>query len=339
MEFNEVTKLFKTDLEQVEKVLRENYWSDIPLAPGIGDYIMNGGGKRIRPLLLLISSRLCGLELSEAVVRHCCVIEYVHAATLLHDDVVDETTVRRGSETVNSKWGSDASILIGDYLIARAIKILSEDINPNIFKAFGRSANILIEGGLLEFTHAREIDVTEEHCLDVVFRKTASIMELSCQLGALLAETEPATEQALMDFGKNFGIAFQLIDDVMDYDGDPAQLGKPLGTDFKEGHITLPLLYLYQKADPALKNEIEQFIKNENLGQKELDYIVERMQEFKSLEYSLDLARNFISKAKEALHPVNFSSPEHRDALEAIADYIIERHKPSKPSLTSTTGF
>ena len=338
MEFNEVTKLFKTDLEQVEKILRENYLSDISLTSGIGDYIMNGGGKRIRPLLLLISSRLCGLELTEAVIKHCCVVEYVHAATLLHDDVVDETTLRRGSETVNSKWGSDASILVGDYLIARAIKILSDDINPKIFKAFGRSANILIEGGLLEFTHAREINVTEEHCLDVVFRKTASIMELSCQLGALLAETEPAAEQALMDFGKNFGIAFQLIDDVMDYDGDPVQLGKPVGTDFKEGHVTLPLLYLHQKADSALKNEIEDFINNENLGQKELDYIIERMQEVKALEYSLDLARSFMSKAKEALRQVSFPAPEHRDALAAIADYIIERHRPSKPSLTPTTG-
>ena len=164
-------------------------------------------------------------------------------------------------------------------------------------------------------------------------------MELSCQLGALLAETEPAAEQALMDFGKNFGIAFQLIDDVIDYDGDPVQLGKPVGTDFKEGHVTLPLLHLYQKADPDLKNEIENFINNEHLGQKELDYIVERMQEFKALEYSLDLARDFMSKAKEALRSINFPAPEHRHALEAIADYIIERHKPSKPSLTHTTGF
>lgn len=338
MEFNEITKLFKTDMVQVEKVLRKNYWSDIPLAPGIGDYIMNGGGKRIRPLLLLISSRLCGLELSESVINHCCVVEYVHAATLLHDDVVDETTVRRNSETVNSKWGSDASILIGDYLIARAIKLLSDDINPKIFKAFGRSASILVEGGLLEFSHAREINVTEEHCLDVVFRKTASIMELSCQLGGLLADTEPAAEQALMEFGKNFGIAFQLIDDVMDYDGDPVLLGKPVGTDFKEGHVTLPLLYLYQKADSALKNEIEQFIKNEAIGQKELDYIVERMQEVKALEYSLDLARSYLSKAKQALNSFDFPAPELRAALEGIADYIIERHKPSKASLTPTTG-
>lgn len=163
-------------------------------------------------------------------------------------------------------------------------------------------------------------------------------MELSCQLGGLLADTEPAAEQALMEFGKNFGIAFQLIDDVMDYDGDPVLLGKPVGTDFKEGHVTLPLLYLYQKADSALKNEIEQFIKNEAIGQKELDYIVERMQEVKALEYSLDLARSYLSKAKQALNSFDFPAPELRAALEGIANYIIERHKPSKASLTPTTG-
>ena len=335
MNYKEVTQLFKSDLERVEQALGDNFLSDIPIVPGIGEYILNSGGKRIRPLLLLISSRLCGLELNEVVIKHCCVIENVHAATLLHDDVVDETTVRRGRETVNSKWGSDASILVGDYLIAQSLTLLSDDVDPMIFKAFSKAAKLLVEGGLVEFSNARDIHVTEKQCVDVIYRKTSSILSLSCQLGALIAQAGKEQEDALVAFGNHFGVAFQLMDDLMDYDGTREQLGKPPGTDFKEGHVTLPLHYLYHHSKNGLKQEIERFIQNDKLTNKELDYILDRMREGKALEYTLHQAYKHMARAIAALQNTSFPVPKYKDALIAVSDYITGRYTLSKPSLAN----
>jgi len=339
MDYKEVTQLFKPDLEKVELALRDNFLSDIPIVPGIGEYILSSGGKRIRPLLILISARLCGLELNDILVKHCCVIENVHAATLLHDDVVDETTVRRGRQTVNSKWGNDASILVGDYLIAQSLTLLSDDVDPPIFKAFSKAAKLLVEGGLLEFSNARDIHVTEKHCLDIIYRKTASILSLSCRLGALIAEADKEQEAALVAFGDHFGMAFQLMDDLMDYDGTPEQLGKPPGNDFQEGHVTLPLHYLYHHSKNGLKQEIEQFIQNDKLTGKELDYILDRMREGNALEYTLQQAHKHMALAKEAIQSTSFPAPEYKDALLAVAEYIIGRHALSKATLANSSQF
>lgn len=337
MDYKEVTQLFRLDLEKVELALRDNFLSDIPIVPGIGEYILSSGGKRIRPLLMLISARLCGLELNQTLIKHCCAIENVHAATLLHDDVVDETTVRRGRQTVNSKWGNDASILVGDYLIAQSLTLLSDDVNPTIFKAFSKAAKLLVEGGLLEFSNARDIHVTEKHCMDVIYRKTASILSLSCRLGGLIAKADKEQEEALAAFGKHFGMAFQLMDDLMDYDGTPEELGKPAGNDFQEGHVTLPLHHLYHHSQNGLKQEIEQFIQNNKLTNKELDYILDRMREGKSLEYTLHQAHEHMDRAKKAIQTASFSAPEYKDALVAVADYILSRHPPSKATLANST--
>lgn len=339
MNYKEVTQLFKPDMEQVESALKDNFLSDIPIVPGIGEYILSSGGKRLRPLLLLISTRLCGLELNPLIIRHCCAVENVHAATLLHDDVVDETTVRRGRQTVNSKWGNDASILVGDYLIAQSLTLLSEDVDPVIFKAFARAAKLLVEGGLLEFSNARDIHVTEKHCMDVIYRKTTSILAMCCQLAALMSKVEKEQEEALIAFGENFGMAFQLMDDLMDYDGTPEQLGKPPGNDFLEGHVTLPLHYLYHHSENGLKKEIEQFIKNDQLTNKELEYILDRMREGKALEYTLDLAHRYMARAKEAILVTPFPVPEYKEALVAVADYIVNRHTLTKSPLANITQF
>lgn len=330
MDFSEVSRLFKEDLAKVETAIKNNYKSDLPLIPGIGNYLMNGGGKRIRPLLVLISSKLFGLETDERVIRHCCVVEFIHAATLLHDDVVDATTVRRGNQTVNSKWGSDASILVGDYFLARAILLLSNDCNPQIIQAVSNAAKILVEGGILEFTNARKLDVSEDLLMDIIYRKTASIISVSCHLGALLASADKESEKALVSFGNDFGIAFQLMDDVMDYDGNEEMLGKPAGNDFKEGHVTLPLLFLYKNSNRSLRREIEEFIKNEHLTSKELEYIVERLREGKAIEYTLDKARFHLERAKRTLRSIKSFSPQYLEAMLAVADYIIERHSATK---------
>ena len=326
MDFSDVTRLFKEDLARIECSIQENYQSDVPLIPGIGDYLLKNGGKRIRPLLLMVSTKLCGREIDERVIRHGCVVEYIHSATLLHDDVVDETTIRRGRQTVNAKWGSDASILVGDFLISRSVLMLAADCDSRVIKAVSEATKFLVEGGLMEYTQARKLSVSEAHCLDVIRRKTASAMSLSCKLAALLSEANPEQEKALVQFGTQFGMAFQLMDDAMDYDSEEDQLGKPPGNDFQEGHVTLPLLHLYKNSDHSLKKEIEGFIENKSLTHKDFEYVLERMRETKSIEYTLDLARDYLEQAKSSIRTVTFSRSEYIKSLDAIADYIYERH-------------
>lgn len=331
MDFSDVSLLFKEDLSRVEESIRENYKSEVTLIPGISGYLMDGGGKRFRPLLLLLSARLCGREADEQVIRHACVVEYIHAATLLHDDVVDETTLRRGRETVNSKWGSDASILVGDFLLSRAILLMAMNSDSKVMQAVSEAAKILVEGGILEYTHARKLGITLEHCLDVIYRKTASLISVSARVGAILGSAESEAEKALVSYGDHIGMAFQLVDDVMDYDGDEDTLGKAPGTDFKEGHVTLPLLHLYQNSPETLQQQIGEFIQNPNLTERELEYVIDRMRETRSLEYTLDLARNHIENAKLSLQGIAFKNPEYVEALKIMADHILERHTISKP--------
>ena len=330
MDFRDVTHDLKNDLANVEQAINDNYKSDIPLIPGISSYLMSCGGKRIRPMLTILTAKLCGRDADKTVVKHGCVVEYLHAATLLHDDVVDETTVRRGKETVNAKWGSDASILVGDFLISRAILILADDCERKIIQAITEATKILVEGGILEYAEARKIKVTEKHILDVIYRKTASILSVSARLGGLLANATEQQETAIISFGDDFGMAFQLMDDALDYDADEKVLGKPTGTDFKEGHVTLPLHHLYHNADPELKKEIEGFIKNENIGSDEVQYIVRHMHKQKSIDYTLNLARHYIDRAKSHLRKAEFPEPKYIEYLDAIAEHIYSRY--SAPS-------
>ncbi len=329
MEFKDVTQDLKSDLAKVEKAINQNYKSDVPLIPGISAYLMNCGGKRVRPILTLLGAKLCGREIDDTVVKHGCAVEYIHAATLLHDDVVDETTVRRGKETVNAKWGSDASILVGDFLISRAILILAEDCEHKIIQAVTEATKVLVEGGIHEYTEARNIKVTEKHILDIIHRKTASMISVSVRLGGLLANATEQQEVAITSFGDDFGMAFQLMDDALDYDADEALLGKPPGTDFKEGHVTLPLHHLYNKADRSLKKEIETFIKSGNTTQKDLEYVLEQMRKHKSIDYTLNLACFHIDRAKSHLRKADFPAPQYIEHFDAVADYIYRRHVES----------
>tara|TARA_B100000686_G_scaffold338676_1_gene411536 strand:- start:235 stop:1239 length:1005 start_codon:yes stop_codon:yes gene_type:complete len=326
MDFNKVTGLFKGDLALVEEAIKSNYSSSVPLIPSASSWLMDGGGKRIRPLLLLLCHRACGGKSVERAIKHACSIEYIHAATLLHDDVIDETTLRRGHETVRSKWGSDASILVGDYLISQAILNIAYDTDQRIIQIVAEAAKVLVEGGIMEFSNARDLAITQEQYLDIIYRKTASLISVTCRLGAILAGAGPETEDAVTAYGEDIGIAFQLVDDVMDYDSTEDILGKPVGTDFKEGQITLPLLNLYNKAPSTLKREIESFIQNESLTRSEFEYTLDRMREYKAIEETLCLARNYIDRAKTRLKAASLGLPEYIGAFHALADNITERH-------------
>ena len=326
MDFNKVAALFKEDMTRVEEEIRRNYESSIPLIPNASSWLMEGGGKRIRPLLLLLCHRACGESHTERAIKHACSVEFIHAATLLHDDVIDKTTLRRGHETVRSKWGSDASILIGDYLISQAILNIAYDTNQRIVQITAETAKVLVEGGIMELSNARDLSITQEQYLEIIYRKTASLLSVSCRMGAMLAETGPETEDALTAYGEDIGIAFQLVDDAMDYDSTEDILGQPVGTDFKEGQVTLPLIILYQKASASLKEEIEGFIQNENLSKKEFDYILENMRKYKVIDDTLDLAKHYVEQAKKRLKVASLQAPEYVESFHAVADNIIERH-------------
>lgn len=336
MQFSEVTFLFKNDLKRVEKEIRKNIQSQISLIPQISGYLMDGGGKRIRPLLVMLASKLCKGEITDRVIKHACSIEFIHAATLLHDDVVDETTIRRGRETVNTKWGSDASILLGDYLISQSILLIAYDSESKTIQAIAEAAKELVEGGIKEFTSARKLSITEEQYLDIIYKKTGSIISVSCKLGAILSNADSMAERSLVEFGKNIGMAFQLVDDVMDYDSSEELLGKPVGTDFKEGHVTLPLLFLYRNSNASFKRDIEAFIQNDKLTDEEFYFIQDKMREGKAIDYTLDLARDYIDKAKTFLNPSIFEESEYLEAFSAVADNIIERHLATRPALNQT---
>jgi octaprenyl-diphosphate synthase len=336
MEFSEVTTLFKNDLKLVEKEIRKNIQSQISLIPQISGYLMDGGGKRIRPLLVMLASKLCKGEINDRVIKHACSIEFIHAATLLHDDVVDETTVRRGRETVNTKWGSDASILLGDYLISQSILLIAYDSESRTIQAIAEAAKELVEGGIKEFTSARKLSITEEQYLDIIYKKTGSIISVSCKLGAILSNANSMVERSLVEFGKNIGMAFQLVDDAMDYDSSEELLGKPVGTDFKEGHVTLPLLYLYRNSNSSFKKQIEAFIQNDKLTDEEFFFIQDKIREGKAIDYTLDLARDYIDKAKTFLNPSIFEESQYLDAFFAVADNIIERHLATRIALNQT---
>jgi octaprenyl-diphosphate synthase len=204
--------------------------------------------------------------------------------------------------------------------------MLAADCDSRVINSVSEATKHLVEGGIMEYSQARKLSVTESHCLKVILRKTASMMSLGCKLAALLSEANPEQEQALIDFGTQFGMAFQLMDDAMDYGSDDEILGKPPGNDFQEGHVTLPLLHLYENSASTLKKRIEGFVKNEDLTQDDFDYVLERMRETKSIEYTLELARNYIEQAKSSIRTVSFPQPEYIKYFDVIADYIYERH-------------
>jgi octaprenyl-diphosphate synthase len=203
--------------------------------------------------------------------------------------------------------------------------MLASDCDSRIINSVSEATKLLVEGGIMEYSQARKLSISESHCLDIILRKTASMMSLCCELAALLSEANPEQEKALINFGTQFGMAFQLMDDAMDYNSEEDSLGKPPGNDFQEGHVTLPLLHLYENSETSLKKRIESYIENENLTQEDFNYILERMRETKSVEHTLELARHYLEQAKSSIRSVTFPNPDFIKSFDAIADYIYER--------------
>ncbi len=322
MDFGEVLSILKDDLNKVEASIKENFQSDVVLIPTISNYLSNGG-KRIRPILILISSRLCGYNNGNKHITYSCVAEFIHTATLLHDDVLDEAEIRRGNPAANLRWGNGASVLVGDFLLSRSLTMMAEVKDPRAIFYFSEASRKMVEGEVLELTNPFNLNITEEKYIDIIKRKTAALMSASCRVGAILAKSLSTEEDTLSNFGAKVGTAFQLVDDVFDYISEEGKIGKQVGKDITNGKITLPMIHLYNNASQEDRKSIEEIVKTGNTQKENFNKIVDLMKKYHSIDYTMDKARGYIREAKEEM--TSFKDSLYLNAILSVADYIVER--------------
>ena len=308
------------DLTRVDEVIRRRLHSDVALVRAIGQYIVDAGGKRVRPALLLLSAGALG---AKGDVRHemAAVIEFIHTATLLHDDVVDESTLRRGRKTANAEFGNAASVLVGDFLYSRAFQMMVEAGNLRVMQVIADATNVISEGEVLQLLNVNDPDTDEESYLRVIRYKTARLFEAATQVGAILAGASPAVEAALTEYGMRVGTAFQLVDDVLDYSGDLSEMGKNLGDDLAEGKPTLPLIRAMQVGTAEERALIRGAI--ERGGKEELEPIVAAVRRTGALEYTLERAHGESRAATDRIASLPDSAC--RDSLLQLAHFAVER--------------
>ncbi len=309
-----------TDFEAVNRYIVEQLHSRVALVESIGQYIVDAGGKRLRPMLVLLSARGCGHDGDKAI-HLAAVIEFIHTATLLHDDVVDMSSMRRGRPTANEHWNNPSSVLVGDFIYSRAFQILVSLNDPRIMRILADTTNTIAEGEVLQLLNKHRVDTTEAEYMQVIEDKTAILFQAAAQCGAILADADQAVESALRRAGRHIGLAFQLVDDLLDYSGNSVALGKNIGDDLAEGKPTLPLIHAMNHSDagPAelLRNAIEQG------GSDDLDDIIRIVQKSGSLDYTRQLAERQVDQALEALAILPDS--RHRQAMEQMARLAVNR--------------
>ncbi len=309
-----------TELARVDEVIRERLSSEVVLIRTIAQYIVGSGGKRLRPALVLLAA---GAFRPEAPQRHelAAVIEFIHTATLLHDDVVDESSLRRGRKTANAEFGNAASVLVGDFLYSRAFQMIVESGSLGIMKVLANATNVIAEGEVLQLLNVHDPDTDEQSYLKVIRFKTAKLFEAATQVGAILGDAPPEVERAMAEYGMHLGTAFQLIDDVLDYSGNLTETGKNLGDDLAEGKPTLPLIYAMRTGDAAEREMIRHVI--EHGGKADLEGVVAAIHRVGALDYARQRARAEADTAIARLAGVPDSPC--RDSLLQLAHFSVER--------------
>lgn len=319
-----VIELLKDDMSAVEEQIKNNLSSDVQLVAQVGEYILSSGGKRIRPMLLLLSARLCNYQ-GDKDVELASVVEFIHTATLLHDDVVDSADLRRGNRSANSVWGNQASVLVGDFLFAKSFSVMVGSESLKILQILSDTTTQLAEGEILQLINTCDLEVDEQRYLQVVRDKTAILIAAACQVGGVLAGVDEPQELALREFGLEIGIAFQLMDDALDYVADEADFGKERGHDLYEGKMTLPLICAFGKASAEEKLQISRIVEAEELSAEDLDYICDLIDHYGGIAYTRQRAADRIELAKQQL--AIFPDCEARQALFDLADYVVSRNK------------
>ncbi len=317
-----VLNLLEDDLQGVERQFREDLASDVALISKVGEYVLASGGKRVRPMLLLLAARLSGYQ-GTSHVGLASVVEFIHTATLLHDDVVDGASLRRGNASANSIWGNEASVLVGDFLFAKSFSIMVRAGNLEVLKALSDATTMMAEGEVLQLVSTCDLEMDEERYIRVVRNKTAVLMAAACQCGGILAGVDAEHEAALSEVGMELGIAFQFMDDALDYIADQEAFGKTCGQDLAEGKMTLPLIQTLKHCNSEDRERVAAIVEQDDLEDGDLAYVVDLIQRHEGIGYTRSRAVELVEAAKARLEI--FPRTPARDALCQLADYVVGR--------------
>jgi octaprenyl-diphosphate synthase len=320
MQLERIREPVREDLRCIDAVIVERLASDVVLVNQVAQYIVGAGGKRLRPLSVVLAARACGYT-GDKHVEAAAIIEFIHTATLLHDDVVDSSDMRRGRDTANHVFGNEASVLVGDYLYSRAFQMMVGLGNLRIQEVMANATNTIAEGEVLQLMNAHDPDTTEARYLEVIYRKTAKLFEAGAQIAAIVSGAPAEVEQAMVAYGRHLGTAFQLVDDSLDYSADGAELGKNVGDDLAEGKPTLPLIYAMAHASPEEAARLRVAV--ENGGLDELEAVTRTIESSGGLEYTARLARREADLAIDALSRLPESA--YVGSLRTLADFAVGR--------------
>jgi octaprenyl-diphosphate synthase len=318
----EIFDLIRDDLQKVETEFCQQSVSSVPAITEIGQYLQEGGGKRVRPALVLLSSRLCGYR-GPAAVRLGAVVELIHTATLVHDDVIDGAETRRGRPSTNSRWGNHMSVLAGDWLYMQAFNIAVAERDFRVLDVLISVTQVMVEGELLQLSQLRRLHLTEDEYLELSYRKTACLFSACLRLGAILGRQSEEVEMKLGSYGINLGLAFQLVDDLLDFTSSEEKLGKPIGSDLREGKVTLPLIYLLQRCRREEAEKISRVLEEAGFHSVSFSEVLELIERYGTLQAARDKARDIAEQARNSLEGLPDSA--YKDALRSLPDFILER--------------
>ena len=322
-----LTQMFepiREDLREVDREFVRHVQSQVQLIPKMCNYIQDSGGKRIRPALLLMAARMSGYK-GEGAVLYASVVEFIHIATLVHDDIIDESELRRGRQAVHSRWGNDITVLLGDFLYIKSMSLALTLDRLELIRVLCDVTLRMIEGELYQVTKNGSVDLTEDEHFDIIRRKTAYLFAGSAKIGGILGSTTQEQQDALWDYGLNIGMAFQIVDDLLDFTGEPGALGKPIGGDLCAGKVTLPIINLMSKGDRHAESLVRRIVEEKTVALEEWRDLLSLLKSYDSIEYSYSIAADFVSRAKEALNC--FSGSPEKDALEMLPDYVLSRDR------------
>lgn len=318
---SEISRPIKDELDRFNQLYKESLKSKVALVDLVTKYILKQKGKKIRPLLVLLSAKVAG-NVNDRSYRGAILVELLHSATLVHDDVVDNAEKRRGFPSINAIWKNKVAVLMGDYLLARGLMISVNNDDYDFLKVITNTVKRMSEGELLQTSKTRKLDIDEETYFKIISDKTASLLSTCCEIGALSTGVSKEKSDAMKLFGENLGMAFQIIDDVLDYVGSTSLIGKPLGGDIKERKITLPLLYSLNHSSKEETAKIKKLLKNAD-KKGEIKEVIDFVKQKGGIEYSLEVASQFSQKAKKTLEI--FDDSQSKIALEALIDFVIKR--------------
>ena len=312
------------DLNDIEKALADNLTPYLDLVSEVAGHLLFSGGKRLRPLLMVLSARLCGYT-GDYEKTFSTALEYLHTATLLHDDLVDEAALRRGKKVAHLKWGSSITVLVGDYLLARALSISAGTGRLRVVQVLAELTENMSQGEVHQLMRKGDIDLREDEYLEVIRRKTAMLFEAACRVSAIIADAPPAKEKALADFGYNLGIAFQMADDLFDYTLTTADFGKTVGADLREGKLTLPVIAALKNATAADKAVMVKIIQDQDFSVEDFKTLIGLLDRYGGIRYTQKTAATYIDKAKQSL--AVFDPSQTKDIMLDIADYALARRQ------------